>query len=163
MGVDSKSRKKHLDDTSEASSSALSISSDSESSPRSKRSSRRRHKRSSTSRREKEKAKRERVERHHRRRKERREKREKRSRENNRKSKKRAEFDSDDEEGSISSGGDESEPVVSRKDPETVLRSILKEFPDVAEELKQVPFEFASCSPGCRVIDLVVLSIICLV
>ncbi|KAJ4981028.1 hypothetical protein NE237_031865 [Protea cynaroides] len=138
MGGDSKIQKKHLDETSEASSSTPSISSDSESSPRSKRSSSRRHKRSSSSRRDKEK-KREREERHHRKRKERREKRrEKRRREHKRRSKKRAEFDCDDDDDSITSGGDVSEPDVPREDPETVLRSILKEFPSVTEELKQL-------------------------
>ncbi|XP_043689388.1 uncharacterized protein LOC122640299 [Telopea speciosissima] len=135
MGRDSKIHKKHSEEKTEDSSSP-SISSDSESSPRSKRSSSRRHKGSSTSRRDKEK-KREREERHRRRRKERREKKRERRREEKRRSKKRAEVDSDDDD-SKSSGGDESEPEVPREDPEIVLRYILKEFPYVADDLKQL-------------------------
>ncbi|XP_042488425.1 uncharacterized protein LOC122068616 [Macadamia integrifolia] len=136
MGADSKSHKKRLEEAAEDSSSP-SISSDSESSPRSKRSSSRRHKGSRTSKRDKEK-KRERVERHLRRRRERREKKRERRREEKRRSKRRAEVDSDDDDDSRLSGGEASEPEVPREDPETVLRSILKEFPYAGDELKQL-------------------------
>ncbi|KAE8693516.1 DNAJ heat shock N-terminal domain-containing protein isoform 2 [Hibiscus syriacus] len=123
-----KTWKKHVDDT-PTSSSSLSTSDESESSlERSRRHQKVRRKKDGSSRREKERKR----EKRKRKEKERERRRRKSRREDGRE--KRRDYESESESGS----GSDSDGVKGRIEPEVVVREMLKEFPNVGNDLKQL-------------------------
>ncbi|KHG00844.1 DnaJ subfamily C member 14 [Gossypium arboreum] len=127
-----KTRKKHVDDT-PTSSSSPSTSDDSESSlERRHRHRKVRRRKDESSRREKERKR----EKRKRKEKERERKRRKSRREDRRE--KRRDYESDSKSGSGSSSGSDSEEDKRRVEPEVVVQQILKEFPNVGNDLKQL-------------------------
>ncbi|KAB1995151.1 hypothetical protein ES319_D13G142300v1 [Gossypium barbadense] len=127
-----KTRKKHVDDT-PTSSSSPSTSDDSKSSlERRHRHRKVRRRKDESSRREKERKR----EKRKRKEKERERKRRKSRREDRRE--KRRDYGSDSKSGSGSSSGSDSEEDKRRVEPEVVVQQILKEFPNVGNDLKQL-------------------------
>ncbi|KAK8638502.1 hypothetical protein V6N13_136921 [Hibiscus sabdariffa] len=128
-----KTRKKHVDDT-PTSSSSPSTSDESESSlERSHRHRKIRRKKDGSSRREKERKR----EKRKRKEKEKVRERKRKSRREDRREKRR-DYGSESESGSGSHSGTDSEGVKGRIEPEVVVREMLKDFPNVGNDLKQL-------------------------
>ncbi|KAL4323941.1 hypothetical protein GQ457_11G011530 [Hibiscus cannabinus] len=128
-----KTRKKHVDDT-PSSSSSPSTSDESESSlERSHRHRKVRRKKDGSSRREKERKR----EKRKRKEKEKVRERKRKSRREDRREKRR-DYGSESESGSGSHSGTDSEGVKGRIEPEEVVREMLKDFPNVGNDLKQL-------------------------
>ncbi|PON93525.1 DnaJ domain containing protein [Trema orientale] len=141
MGSTSKRKKRHVEESSDDDSSPSEESSDY--SKRSSKSSQRRHRHRSDggSRREKERREKEGRRKRRRERKDRERKRRKLRNEDKNKNKKKRDYESDSyeesESGSSSNDGD-SEPEQRRVQPQVVLQDLLKAFPNVVNDLKQL-------------------------
>ncbi|XP_021288684.1 uncharacterized protein LOC110419880 [Herrania umbratica] len=130
----SKTKKKHIDET-PSSSSSPSTSDYSESSPERRHRHRKdRRRKDGSSRREKERKR----EKRKRKEKERERKRRKLRREDRRKKKRHYQSDSESESGPDCGSGSDSEGDRGRVDPQVVVEEMLKEFPNVGNDLKQL-------------------------